>query len=115
MTGVRVQYVYDENGRRTGVIIPAALWNEVKSKMEMGEKGEVVNPSEYRGIYKDLGTDLEKEARSLRGEWIRRRCKIKLPDVVIAATALHNNLILVTRNEDDFKDVELLDVYNPFR
>jgi predicted nucleic acid-binding protein len=46
---------------------------------------------------------------------IRRRCKIKLPDVVIAATALHNNLILVTRNEDDFKDVEMLDVYNPFR
>jgi hypothetical protein len=74
MAGVRVQYVYDENGRRTGVIIPPALWNEVKSKIEIGgkvKKGEVVNPSEYRGIYKDLGTDLEKEARSLRGEWTR--------------------------------------------
>jgi len=35
------------------------------------KKGEVVNPSEYRGIYKDLGSDLEKEAKSLRGEWIR--------------------------------------------
>ncbi len=46
---------------------------------------------------------------------IRRKCKIKLPDVVIAATALHKNLILVTRNEDDFKDVEMLEVYNPFR
>ena len=45
---------------------------------------------------------------------IRRKCKIKLPDLVIAATALHKNLILVTRNEDDFKDVELLEVYNPF-
>ena len=40
---------------------------------------------------------------------------IKLPDVVIAATAMHKNLILVTRNEDDFKDVERLEVYNPFR
>jgi hypothetical protein len=74
MAGVRVQYVYDENGRRTGVIIPTELWNEVKSKIEIGgkvKKGEVVNPSEYKGIYKDLGADLEKEARSLRGEWTR--------------------------------------------
>ena len=74
MAGVRVQYVYDEKGRRTGVIIPTELWNEVKSKIEIGgkvKKGEVVNPSEYKGIYKDLGADLEKEARSLRGEWTR--------------------------------------------
>ena len=74
MAGVRVQYVYDEKGRRTGVIIPTELWNEVKSKIEIGgkeEKGRVVNLSEYRGIYKDLGADLEKEARSLRGEWTR--------------------------------------------
>lgn len=46
---------------------------------------------------------------------IRRRCKIKLPDAVIAATALHEDLILVTRDEDDFKDVEGLKVYNPFK
>ncbi len=46
---------------------------------------------------------------------IRRKCKIKLPDAVIAATALHNNLILVTRNGDDFKDVDGLMIYNPFK
>lgn len=46
---------------------------------------------------------------------LRRKCMIKLPDLVIAATALNKNLILVTRNEDDFKDVEMLEVYNPFR
>jgi hypothetical protein len=45
---------------------------------------------------------------------IRRICKIKLPDAVIAATALHTNLIIVTRDEDDFKDVEGLRIYNPF-
>jgi predicted nucleic acid-binding protein len=39
---------------------------------------------------------------------------IKLPDAVIAATSLNNNLILVTRNEKDFKDVKELEVYNPF-
>ncbi|HJH27891.1 MAG TPA: hypothetical protein C5S37_14280 [Methanophagales archaeon] len=45
---------------------------------------------------------------------IRRESKIKLPDAVIAATALNNDLILVTRNDKDFKDVKELEVYNPF-
>lgn len=46
---------------------------------------------------------------------IRRKNKIKLPDAVIAATALSNDLILVTRNDRDFKGVEELQIYNPFR
>src|SRR6056297_3098325 len=33
----------------------------------------------------------------------RRKCKIKTPDNLIAATAQVNNLILVTRNVKDFK------------
>ena len=45
---------------------------------------------------------------------IRQGKKIKLPDAVIAATALLNNLTLVTRNVDDFKDVENLFIHNPF-
>jgi len=40
MAGVRVQYVYDEKGMRTGVIVPTELWNEVKSKIEIRGKGE---------------------------------------------------------------------------
>lgn len=71
MTDVSVQYVYDEKGRRTGVIIPTELWNEVKGKIEVEEKvkkKEVFTPSEYRGIYKDLEANLEEEARSLREE-----------------------------------------------
>jgi predicted nucleic acid-binding protein len=46
---------------------------------------------------------------------IRQGKKIKLPDAVIAATALLNNLTLVTRNVDDFKDVEDLLIHNPFK
>ena len=46
---------------------------------------------------------------------MRRKYKMKLPDTVIAATALHNGLILITRNEDDFKDIEELKIYNPFK
>ncbi|MEA2075228.1 MAG: type II toxin-antitoxin system VapC family toxin [Euryarchaeota archaeon] len=46
---------------------------------------------------------------------IGRKAKVKLPDAVIAATALHGNLMLITRNENDFKDIEELRIYNPFR
>ena len=46
---------------------------------------------------------------------IRRNHKIKLPDAVIAATALSGNLILVTRNSKDFSGVEDLEIYNPFK
>jgi predicted nucleic acid-binding protein len=46
---------------------------------------------------------------------LRRNFKIKLPDAVIAATAIHNNLILVTRNIKDFKDMEDLEIYSPFQ
>lgn len=45
---------------------------------------------------------------------IRRKSRIKLPDAVIAATALSKDLILVTRNSKDFKGVEDLEIYNPF-
>jgi predicted nucleic acid-binding protein len=44
---------------------------------------------------------------------IRREYRIKLPDAVIAATAASKNLTLVTRNEDDFKDIKYLEIYNP--
>lgn len=34
---------------------------------------------------------------------IRRMKKMKLPDAIIASSAIHNDLILVTRNIKDFK------------
>ena len=39
---------------------------------------------------------------------IRKVHKIKLPDAIIAATALIYNLILITRNIKDFKDIILV-------
>jgi len=44
---------------------------------------------------------------------IRKRHRIKLPDAIIAATALVNNLTLLTRNIADFKNIENLDIVNP--
>ncbi len=45
---------------------------------------------------------------------LRRKVKVKLPDAVIAATALRHNLTLVTRNVRDFEKIEGLGIYNPF-
>ena len=44
---------------------------------------------------------------------IRRDKKIKMPDAIIAATALAYNLVLVTHNIKDFAGVQRLGVINP--
>ena len=44
---------------------------------------------------------------------LKRNKAMKLPDAIIAATAIKNSWILVTRNESDFRNINL-DVYNPF-
>lgn len=45
---------------------------------------------------------------------IRKSRKIKLPDAIIAATALVHGCALVTRNVPDFSSIEGLEVINPF-
>lgn len=44
---------------------------------------------------------------------IRKNHKIKLPDAIIAATALVHRLTLVSRNTNDFKNIPGLKVVNP--
>ncbi|MBI3584703.1 MAG: type II toxin-antitoxin system VapC family toxin [Nitrospinae bacterium] len=46
---------------------------------------------------------------------LKRKAKIKLADAVIASTALLNNLKIVTKNIDDFKGIEGLELVNPFK
>lgn len=45
---------------------------------------------------------------------LRKTSRIKLPDAIIAATALVFNLTLVTRNIQDFDSVEDLKLVNPW-
>lgn len=45
---------------------------------------------------------------------IRKTKRIKLPDAIIAATALVYGLTLVTRNTSDFKNIEGLELVNPW-
>lgn len=43
---------------------------------------------------------------------ISRQIKIKLPDAIIAATALIENCTLLTRNVKDFRDLPSLEILN---
>lgn len=45
---------------------------------------------------------------------LRQHKKMKLGDAIIAATAVAYAIPLVTRNEDDFKNIAGLDLRNPF-
>ena len=45
---------------------------------------------------------------------IRKASRLKLPDAIIASTAQTLNLTLLTRNIDDFKNVQGLKLTNPW-
>lgn len=57
----------------------------------------------------DLSTAIVQETIRLRQLY-----KIKLPDAVIAATALINGWVLVSRNDKDFGKISTLKYINPF-
>ena len=46
---------------------------------------------------------------------IRKKHKTKLPDAIIAATAIVYELVLITRNADDFKNIPNLKIINPHK
>lgn len=48
----------------------------------------------------------------LKSATLRRQKKIKLPDAIIGATAIHHQCSLVSRNERDFKHLAI-DLINP--
>lgn len=45
---------------------------------------------------------------------LRQQYHIKLPDAIVAATALTENKILITRNVNDFKNIPALHLLNPW-
>ena len=45
---------------------------------------------------------------------IRKSIRIKVPDAIIASTALEMDAVLMTRNEGDFKAVGQLTIMNPW-
>ena len=57
--------------------------------------------------------ELEQSIKHKTAE-IRKQHRIKLPDAIIAASAIVYNLILISRNVTDFRDIEALQVVNPW-
>lgn len=55
--------------------------------------------------------------KSIRIQTINLRLhnKIKIPDAIIAATALVNGFVLVTQNEKDFINIDGLKLVNPYK
>jgi len=57
--------------------------------------------------------ELEKSIKVKTAD-IRKSHRIKLPDAIIAATAIIYDLTLITKNTKDFKNITNLDSVNPF-
>lgn len=57
----------------------------------------------------DLSNDIVEACINLR-----KNHKTKLPDAIIAATAIVYDFALISRNSKDFKSIEGLEVINPF-
>ncbi len=54
------------------------------------------------------------QAIKLKTAEIRKIYNIKLPDAIIAASAIVYELALITRNEKDFMQIEGFNIINPF-
>lgn len=66
---------------------------------------------EFMDSFRAIDIDREITLQALENRNVK---KIKVPDNIIASTAQVNNLVLVTRNVDDFSalDVDLLNIFD---
>ena len=78
-------------------------FNDVPNKMEAIE--EFISTSTILQLDKNIA----RHTINLR----KQNSKLKLGDAIIAATAKEHNLYLITRNVNDFKNINNLKVINP--
>ncbi len=76
-------------------------------KIESNELSKLKKMLDLSNKY-DMTNDILKRTIKLRQNY-----SIKTPDAIIAATALTNDLILVTRNTKDFNKIKELKLFNP--
>ncbi len=72
---------------------------------------EIKSINEMLNQFKRIGLDEKIEEKTID---IRKKNRLKIPDSIIAASALNLGCTLVTRNESDFNNVPDLILYNPF-
>ncbi len=118
-TNVFTKYIQDELSEKGNELIDEILnsfscqisvitriellsWNTNQETIDLIE--------EFIGMSKEFG--LTEEIITKTAE-MRKNIKIKLPDAVIATTAIINDLILVSDNDKDFGKIPYLSYVNP--
>jgi predicted nucleic acid-binding protein len=87
------------------VVTQIELYSSVNSTTkEINLINDFINEAK---VYNTLDEKIVKECIA-----IRKTHKVKLPDAIIAATALSQDLILLTRNTADFKSIKQLATIN---
>lgn len=80
------------------------LDDEIRSMVEaLLSVGEVV----------DISSNIARKAGEIRAKFNKRGIKIKLPDALIAATAITEDAVLVTHNIQDFIRVVEVEIMDP--
>jgi len=67
----------------------------------------------FKDLFVTMRNHIFDEAVTVKVIELRQTTNIKLPDAIIAATALVNDLVIWTHNTDDFKDVPKLQLFDP--
>jgi len=107
--------------------LPASVLNQVESWITEGAVISVMSRIEVLG-YPQTADQLQQAMRLLayfeeiplhepivqRTITLRQQYRIRLPDALIAATALDRGSPLVTRNTQDFQTIHGLIILNPF-
>jgi len=90
----------DEIARYEQPLISLITWMEVLVGAQPDEDDEV-----KRFLRRFIRIDLD-DAVAERAVVLRRSRRIKLPDAIVWATAIHQGVLLVTRNTKDFSATE---------
>ena len=107
--------------------VPPARVNDIEEMLTSSFRVSIITKIEFLGWKKHtpegyaIAEDFIRSAEVCplidtiadRAIHLRRTCGMKLPDAVIAATALTHECVLVTRNERDFSGICTLEVVNP--
>jgi hypothetical protein len=120
------EYLIDTNIliEYTGDLLPEEAYSFVSGIIDQQFTISVINKIEVLG-HNTAGLDIEEfigladvlqltEEISNKTIKLRKVYKTKLPDAIIAATALVNKLTIITRNTKDFDKIEGLEVLNPY-
>jgi hypothetical protein len=108
----------------TGDLLPEKAHSFVSGIIDQQFAISVINKIEVLG-HNTAGKDIEdfigladvlelSEEVTNKTIELRKIYNTKLPDAIIAATALVNKLAIITRNTKDFEKIEGLEVLNPY-